>query len=171
VGRAAKSKGKGELTLVGGARPKAQKPRRNSWTKAKERDFLSTLAETCNVTLSAEAAGMSVTSAYNRRKSHAAFRAGWAEALSAAYQRLELLLLDRALNGTEKIVRRKDGSEERMRDYSNQTALALLRMHRDSAVEAIEEPSESEVAEVRKRLVEKLERLKVRFEQEKKKKG
>jgi hypothetical protein len=118
------------------------------------------------VTLAAEAAGMSLTSAYERRKKVAAFRAGWAEAIATAYQRLELVMLDRALNGTEKIVLRKDGSEERMREYPNQVALHLLKMHRDSAMEAIEEPSERDTAEVRERLVEKLERLRKRFEAE-----
>ena len=105
-----------ELVLVGGSAPRKRKARRNEWTKAKEETFLASLGETCNVTAAAEAAGMSVTSAYNRRKTHAAFRAGWAEALASAYQRLELVMLDRALNGTEKIVIRKDGSEERMRE-------------------------------------------------------
>jgi hypothetical protein len=37
-------------------------------------------------------------------------------------------------------------------------------MHRDSAIEAMNEPDEVDVAEVRQRLVEKLERLRHRFE-------
>lgn len=157
---------KAGLTVAGGARPRMRKARANDWTKAKEQSFLTTLSETCNVTAAAEAAGVSVSAAYARRRKVAAFRAGWAEAIGAAYQRLELVMLDRALNGTEKIVVRKDGSEERMREYPNQIALHLLKMHRDSAVEAIEEPSERDTAEVRQRLVEKLERLRKRFEAE-----
>ena len=153
-----------ELTVAGGARPQVRKPRRNEWTRAKEETFFSTLAETCNVTLAVEAAGMSLTAAYERRKRVAAFRAGWAEAIATAYQRLELVMLDRALNGTEKVVVRKDGSEERMRDYPNQIALHLLKMHRDSAMEALAEPAEGEVEELRERLFEKLERLRKREE-------
>jgi hypothetical protein len=42
-----------------------------------------------------------MTVAYRRRKADAAFRAGWLEAIGVAYQRLELVLLDRAFNGTE----------------------------------------------------------------------
>jgi hypothetical protein len=165
--RVAKSGAKSrELTIVGGGKSQVRKARKNGWTKAKEEKFFTALAETCNVTLAAEAAGMSLTSAYERRKKVAAFRAGWAEAIATAYQRLELVMLDRALNGTEKIVLRKDGSEERMREYPNQVALHLLKMHRDSAMEAIEEPSERDTAEVRERLVEKLERLRKRFEAE-----
>jgi hypothetical protein len=151
-----------ELTIVGGATPKARKPRKNDWTKAKEETFLTTLGETCNVTAAAEAAGVSVSSAYARRKKVASFRAGWAEAIGTAYQRLELVMLDRALNGTEKIVVRKDGSEERMREYPNQIALHLLKMHRDSALEAIEEPAEADIQEVRERVFAKLQRLRKR---------
>ena len=155
-----------ELRVVGSTKPKVRRPRRNEWTRAKEQTFFTALAETCNVKLAAETAGMSVAGAYWRRKRDAAFRAGWAEAIGAAYQRLELVMLDRALNGTEKIVVRKDGSEERMREYPNQIAMHLLKMHRDSAMQAIEEPDEADVADVRARLVEKLERLRRRFEAE-----
>lgn len=157
---------KAELTIVGGATPKLRKPSAKDWTRAKEETFLTALAETCNVTAATQAAGVSVSAAYARRKKVAVFRAGWAEAIATAYQRLELVMLDRALNGTEKIVVRKDGSEERMRDYPNQIALHLLKMHRDSAMEALEEPDEAEVTEVRERLVKKLERLRSRFEAE-----
>ena len=37
-------------------------------------------------------------------------------ALAGAYERFELVLLERFFNGTEKVVVRKDGSEERMRE-------------------------------------------------------
>ena len=157
---------KGELTIAGGATPRLRKRRTNDWTKAKEQLFLATLAETCNVTAAAEAAGVSVSSAYARRKKVAAFRAGWAEAIAEGYQRLELVMLERALNGTEKIVVRRDGSEERMREYPNQIALHLLKMHRESAMEAIEEPAEADIEEVRERLFEKLQRLRKRAEAE-----
>ena len=157
-----------ELALVGDKARKLRPPRRNEWTKAKETVFFTALAESCNVKLAAQEAGMSVAGAYWRRRRNAAFRAGWAEAIAMAYQRLELLMLERALNGTEKIVVRKDGSEERMREYPNQVAMHLLKMHRDSASAVLDEPEEADVAEVRERLVEKLERLRKRFEAEKK---
>lgn len=154
------------LTVAGGGKPKLRKVTKRDWTKAKEEAFLSALADTCNVTQSARAAGVSVPGVYRRRRGNAAFRAGWAEAIANAYQRLELVMLERALNGTEKIVVRKDGSEERMRDYPNQVAMNLLKMHRDTAVQAVEEQPEAEIQEVRERLVEKLERLRSRFEAE-----
>ena len=120
------------------------------------------LADTCNVTLAAKEAGVSISGAYRRRQENAAFRAGWLEALSLAYQRLELVLLDRAFNGTEKVVRRRDGSEERMLEYSNQLGLTLLKMHRDTADAASKEYAPEQVEELRERLLNKLRRLKAR---------
>jgi hypothetical protein len=88
-----------KLTLVGGVTPRLRKSRRSEWTRIKEQAFLTALAHTCNVTAAADAAGVSVSNAYARRKKLAAFRAGWAEAIATAYQRLELVMLDRALTG------------------------------------------------------------------------
>jgi hypothetical protein len=144
-----------------------REPKRN-WTKAKEDAFLSILAETCNVTRALEAVGMSGPGAYKRRKRNAAFRAAWKEAISAAYQKLELALLDRSLNGTEKVIIRSDGSEDRMREFPNQLGLSLLKMHRASVTEyeAISETSEEDVDELRERVLRKLDRLKQRRDRE-----
>ena len=152
----------GELVLVGGDRAQLRKASNRNWSKAKEREFLSILADTCNVSLAASEAGVSLSHAYRRRKADAAFRGAWLEAIGAAYQRLELVLLERAFAGTEKIVRRRDGSEERMVEYPNQLALTLLKMHRDTAVEAATEVPPDDVEDVRERLLEKLERLRKR---------
>jgi hypothetical protein len=154
------------LALSGGKRPQMRRASGAGWTKAKEAEFLGALEATCNVTAAAAVAGVSISAAYRRRKSHAAFRIGWHEAVGLAYQRLELALIERALVGTEKIVRRKDGSEEVMREHPNAIALTLLRMHRDTAAEASSEPDSVNVDEVRERLVSKLERLRERFEAE-----
>ena len=89
-----------ELKLVGGEKTQLRKASSRDWSKAKERDFLSALAETCNVTRAAAEAGISVSAAYRRRKSDAGFRGAWLEAIGSAYQRLELVLLERAFVGT-----------------------------------------------------------------------
>jgi len=157
---------KGQTVLVGGKRPQMRDASKCKWTKGLERDFLSVLADTCNVTLACEQAGVSSSAAYRRRKEDAAFRAGWLEAIAVAYQRLELVLLDRAFNGTEKVVTRKDGSEERMREYSNQLGMALLKMHRDTAIEAQTELTTEAIDELRQRLISKFERLKRKHERE-----
>lgn len=151
-----------KLKLVGGKRPQMRKSKARDWTKEKDAKFLSMLAETCNVTVAASDAGVSVGGAYKRRRENAAFRAGWMEAISVAYQRLELVLLDRAFNGTEKVVKRRDGSEERMTEYSNQLGLTLLRLHRDTAAEAATEFQPNDVEELRERVFKKFQRLKAR---------
>ena len=151
-----------KLTLAGGRKPKLRSTTKRDWTKEKERRFVSALADTCNVTRAAAEAGVSVSAVYKRRKENAAFRAAWLEAISVAYQRLELVLLDRALNGTEKLVKRRDGSDERMTEYSNQLGLTLLKMHRDTAVEADTEMQPAQIEELRERLINKFKRLKQR---------
>ena len=151
-----------DVMLAGGKKAQMRKTSARNWSKAKEEQFLSVLAETCNVTRAASEAGVSVSHAYRRRKADAAFRGAWMEAIAAAYQRLELVLLERAFAGTERMVRRKDGSEERMVEYPNQLALTLLKMHRDTAVEATTEMPADDVEGVRERLLEKLERLRKR---------
>ena len=154
--------GASELVLVGGKRAQKRKASSRDWSKAKESEFLSVLADTCNVTRAAAEAKVSVSAAYRRRRMDAAFRAAWLDAIGAAYQRLELVLLERVFVGTEKIVRRKDGSEERMSEDPTQLALTLLKMHRDTAVEAVADASADDVEEIRDRLLEKLERLRKR---------
>ena len=116
MARKAKS---GGLTLVGGKNSQLRKANGKNWSNVKVEEFLSALAETCNVTRAAAEAGVSVSAAYRRRKADAGFRSAWLEAIGSAYQRLELVLLERAFVGTEKIVRRQDGSEERMVEYPN----------------------------------------------------
>lgn len=152
----------GELMLVGGGKTQMRKASERNWSNKKESKFLSVLAETCNVTLAATEAGVSISGAYRRRRADAAFRGAWLEAIGVAYQRLEMVLLERAFVGTEKLVRRKDGSEERMVEYPNQLALTLLKMHRDTAIEATADVPPDDIEEIRERLLEKLERLRKR---------
>ena len=100
---------KSKLILVGSGKPRMRKAAVRDWSKAKERTFLSALADTCNVSEACRVSGVPMTVAYRRRKTDAAFRAGWLEAIGVAYQRLELVLLDRAFNGTEKVVSGQGG--------------------------------------------------------------
>jgi hypothetical protein len=155
-----------KLVLVGSKKPQMQREPRGRWTEAKEREFLIMLSETCNVTRSAEAVGMSVRGANRRRERNAAFRASWLDALVTAYHRLELALLDRSLNGTEKIIERSDGSIDRMREYPNQLGLSLLKMHRATVAQHCAQPEPEEIDEVRERMLGKLARLKLRRDEE-----
>jgi hypothetical protein len=155
-----------ELTLVAAKRPQRRKRAKRDWSKAKAERFLAVLADTCNVSEACRRSGVPMTVAYRRRKMDAAFRAAWLEKIAIGYQRLEAVLLDRAFNGTEKVITKRDGSEERMREYPNQIALQLLKMHRETALEAETEPAPRDVAEIRERLVRKLQRLKKRDEEQ-----
>ena len=157
---------KNELTLVAAKAPQLKKRAKRDWSKAKAKAFLGVLSSTCNVSEACRQSGVPMTVAYRQRKLDAAFRAAWMQAIAIGYQRLEALLLDRAFNGTEKIVTRKDGSEERIREYPNQIALHLLKMHRETAMEADNEMAPDDIAEIRKRLVQKLQRLKKRDEEQ-----
>ena len=69
------------------------------------------------------------------------------------------MLLERALHGVEKVVIARDGTKTVMREYSDRVALALLRMHRDTAKIADEPIDDMEYEEARDRVIARLERL------------
>ena len=158
--------GKKDMTLVAAAQPQLKKRAKRDWSQEKAGRFLCVLAETCNVSEACRRSGVPMTVAYRRRKMDAKFRAAWREAIAVAYSRLELVLLDRAFNGTEKVMTRADGSEERMREYPNHIALRLLQMHRETATKADHELPEEDVSEIRERLVRKLQRMRKRDEEQ-----
>jgi hypothetical protein len=158
--------GKKQMTLVAARKPQLKKRARRDWSKTKAREFLTILAATCNVSEACRRARVPMTVAYRRRKMDASFRAEWAEMIAIGYQRLEAVLLERAFNGTEKVITKRDGSEERMREYPNQLGLQLLKMHRETAMEADSEMAPEDVDEIRERLVKKLQRLKKRNEEQ-----
>ena len=125
--------------------------------------FYATLAETCNVARSARAAGFSANWAYRKRRRDAGFRAGWARAVREGYAKLELVLMERAIKGTPKLVRASGGKDKTLREYSPTLAIALLRRHAEVATNADRrQPDEDELAEVRDRILEKLERMRER---------
>jgi hypothetical protein len=158
-------KKKKEMTLVAAAKPQLKKRAKRDWSKAKAARFLTVLGETCNVSEACRRSKVPMTVAYRRRKMDAGFRAEWAETIADAYRRLELVLLERAFNGTERVITKRDGSQERMREYPNHIALKLLQMHRETALEADSNPSDEDIEEIRERLVRKLQRMKKRDEE------
>lgn len=94
-----------ETHIDGGNRRRVQRVRikPGGWTKARRTAFLKALAETCNVSLSTELAGMRGKSAYDLRKRDPAFARLWEEALDIGYDRLETLLLQRAIEGVNDV--------------------------------------------------------------------
>ena len=156
---------KKEMTLVAAKKPQLKKRAKRDWSKAKATRFLTVLGETCNVSEACRRSRVPMTVVYRRRKMDASFRADWVQTIGEAYHRLELVLLERAFNGTERLVIKRDGSEERMREYPNHIALKLLQMHRDAMMEAEGEIEPEDIAEIRERLVRKLQRMKKRDEE------
>ena len=156
---------KKEMTLVAAARPQLKRKAKRDWSKAKAARFLTVLGETCNVSEACRRSRVPMTVAYRRRKMDAGFRAEWIQTIGEAYQRLQLMLLERAFNGTERIVRRRDGSEELMREHSDRLALQLLKMHRETAAEADDDITQEDADEIRERIVRKLQRMKKRDEE------
>ena len=150
------------LVLDGKTSPKRRRPSPQSITESQIETFLATLTETCNVVRAAKAAGFSKDWAYRRRKRNAAFRNDWAVAVREGYARLELVLLERAMKGTPKLVRTAKGTDRVMREYSSALAIALLRRHADTADSASHHPAEDELAEIRERILERLRRLRIR---------
>jgi hypothetical protein len=157
--------GAGELVLVG--RNKAQRREASPQTISEDQieTFFAELAATCNVVRSAKAAGFTANWAYRKRKMDAGFRAGWARAIAEGYAKLELVLLDRAMNGTVKRVPSGSG-EKRIREYPNQLAMALLKRHGETAATIDNMLSEEEAEEIRERILLKLSKKRARDEAE-----
>lgn len=154
-----------ELRRGVGRRPQLRKTRR-VFTQARQERFFAELAATCNVTRAYRAAGVSKYCVYDHRRKSAAFRTRWTEAVRDSYARLELMMLERSMNGTVKTITRADGSVEKIHDYPNAIALQLLRLHRQTAAEAETEYEPEDVEEVRERIADKLERLRAQLDKE-----
>jgi hypothetical protein len=150
------------LVLDGRSSPKLRSASRQAISDEQIETFFATLTETCNVVRSAKAAGFTSNWAYRKRKRDAGFRNGWAEAVREGYARLELVLLERAIKGTPKLVRTASGSDRAMRDYSPALAIALLRRHAETADSASYDPAQEELAEIRDRILERLDRIRAR---------
>lgn len=88
--------------------PVALPPRRDGWTAERQRIFLQALAESCRVSVAAQAAGMSLRSAYSLRNHPraAAFARAWDQALLLAADLLTALAFERAIVGSRREVRR-----------------------------------------------------------------
>lgn len=110
-----------------GARALARRRRAlPQWSKA----FLAELAATSNVSAAARKAGVSTTTAYEARNSHAEFNRKWMQALCEGYDLLEMELLHRLRSGE---VKPAAGAKRGKRSFDNATALRLLIAHRASA--------------------------------------
>lgn len=161
---------KSRTTLAGGRRPQMRSKVRG-FTVAKQEIFFAELAATCNVSMAARRAGVCKATVYVHRRTSAAFRARWAVTVREAYARLELAMLERALNGNVKTVTRADGSVDRIHEFPNAVALTLLRRHQELAAEAGQEHDPANVEDLRERLATKIERLRKRLDKDRARDG
>jgi hypothetical protein len=112
------------------------KPKQIRWSGKRERAFLQTLAATAQVTTAVRASGLSESTIRRHRASDESFAARWAAALAEGVDRLETLMLDRALNGVEKPIWYGGKQVGTMTEYSDRTALAVLAHHRGTVRDA-----------------------------------
>lgn len=70
------------------------------WTKQRREDFLSVLAETCNVSEAARSVQMDRSGVYALKARDADFAQAWRAALERGYSELELHLIRQARDGT-----------------------------------------------------------------------
>ncbi|WP_076070721.1 hypothetical protein [Sphingomonas montana] len=152
----------GEKATADEARPdKPDKPQKSdSWSATIEKAFLVELAGSANVTRSAIAVGTTDKRAWQRRQMDSKFRTLFLRALSEGYLRLELRMLQRALE------RAAGGEAERNAPTSQEerTWLQLLRQHR-AAVQATDIFEEiDDLAVVAQRIEEKFTEMKRRLE-------
>lgn len=117
-----------------GGGPQLKRPRRDGFSEAKQRAFLTHLAATANVTESLSRVDLSAQSLYALRRRSAAFRAEWDAALAEGYAKLETMLLDRAINGHRTTVVTNGVANETV-SYSERLALNLLTQHRRRVTE------------------------------------
>lgn len=77
--------------------------RHDGWTPARQRSFIEALADTGSVEAACRAVDMTTVGAYHLRRQAGAeeFRAAWEAALQLGVQRVEDIVMDRALNGVE----------------------------------------------------------------------
>ena len=93
-----------------------------------EKPFLKALAETCNVSFSAEIAGISREHAYLWRKRHADFAKDWETAKETGVDALRLHARRRAM-GYYKEPRTVAGERVDVPDFSDRVLLRLLEAH------------------------------------------
>ena len=136
---------------------------RESWNAEKKATFLATLAATCNVSAAVRSISLSESSVYRLRRKSPEFRTEWQIALREGYARLELAMLERAINGTEKPVFHLGKEVGKVIEYPDRIAMTLLTAHRGSVIGATDEPKPSHPEEVRQRILDKLAEMNARL--------
>lgn len=115
-------------TALADFRPVKVKARHDGWTVARQRKFLTILAETGSISQASRDAGVSARSAYRLRQRPDAqsFTAAWDAALRMATLRLTTLAFERAVNGTVREVWRDGELVGQVRTPNDRLLMFLL---------------------------------------------
>lgn len=132
-------------------------------SRDKREDFLAGLAESSNVSKSADEAGINKSTAYRLRRKDAEFARQWLAALYEGYIHLEMEVVCRLREGMTKT---SDGEKY---DFAN--AIRLLAAHRDTAARAQAQQRNVSAAEVRASIDRKVEAIRKQVQREKRREG
>ena len=139
-------------TRTSGCRKKKTPPK-TKW----QADFLAALAQSSNVTLAAQKAGIDVSTVYKCRRAEPEFYRNWQEALAEGYDNLEMDLLHRL-----RIGQLEGGKAQARRKFDKAIAFRLLTAHREAVGrQKAMRASEDEDAIIAS-ITEKLEKMKAR---------
>ena len=139
--------------------PNLQAIGRHDPLHAKYEAFLEYLAESSNVTRSANRADISTGSVYQKRRHDPAFARRWLAALYEGYLHLEMEVLRRLREGE------MQGKNADKYDFAN--AIRLLSAHRENAARAEAEQHNVTAAEVRASIDRKVEAIRQQVQAEK----
>ena len=112
--------GRGQLVKTGGAQ----------WSDEAEEMFFDQLGATCNVRASAAAVGFTTFTVYRQRRLRPEFAARWRTVLEQSYARLEMAMVQAALDSLDDA----DFADERpLPKMTVEQAMNLLKLHRAEA--------------------------------------
>lgn len=111
----------------GGKRIQIARARLKQWTPRVEQRFLTALMATCNVKAACAEVGMTPAGAYAHRKRWPRFAGLWDEAVAEGYKRIEIALLQNALNLFSET---ELPPETPLRGMDATQAIRLLHMHK-----------------------------------------
>jgi len=130
--------------------------------ETKKRLFLTHLAETGNVSASAEATGLPRHHVYEWRRQDEEFAQGWEDALVVAVDKLALEARRRALDGIEEVRYFQGEPVGSIRKYSDQLLMFLLRAYDPDTFLAIRQQGNDQTTstkDIRDRLQAKMDRF------------
>ena len=115
-----------------GVRPQVRKIGVEKFTAAAKKVFLDTLRQTANVTRSAKAAGVSLSTVRRHRERYPQFELEWLNAQEAAVDLLEATMVERALRYNQSLTGAGLGGETvPVEPFSNGDAMRLIKLHRE----------------------------------------